>query len=177
MANKTLWTALGLLTLLLALLVSCGYRYLTEPPPEFYDYVDSVPIPSESRLLAEDLSRSTSPQEICTNFALSQLYGTNADYDELLITYEKDLKNTWEKVGKWHSLLTPELVTFFVSDVATVNLARTDAADPVALMHFDEETLREGRSMYTALFMLTLEHAYGDCEPSPFWPTQWQESD
>lgn len=177
MTKKTLWTVSSALTLLVALLLGCGARYLSEPPPEFYDYVESVPTPSESTLLAEDLSRSTSRREVCTNFALRQLYGTNADYDELLAAFEQDLKNTRDKVGKWHMLTTPDLVTFVVSDVATVNLRESYATDPVALLHFDEETMREGQSIYRTLFVLDLEHAYGDCAPDPYWPKQWQGSD
>ena len=176
MTKKTLWTVSSALTLLVALLLGCGARYLSEPPPEFYDYVESVPTPSESTLLAEDLSRWTSPREVCTGFAFRRLYGTDADYSKLLAAYEQDLKNTREKVGKWHSLMTPDFVTFFLSDVATVNVAKSDVTDPVALLHFDEEIMRQGQSSYATLFVVDLEHRYGDCKPSPFWPTQWQRS-
>ena len=177
MAKKTLWAALGSLSLLVTWLTGCGYRYLAEPPREFYDYVDSVPIPIESTLLAEDLSRWTSPQEVCTGFALRRLYGTNADYDQLVVIYEQDLGNTWEKVGKWHSVMTPDLITFIVGEVATVNLRKSYASDPVALLSFDEATMRQGQNQYTTLFVLDMEHRYGDCKPNPLWPTQWQESD
>jgi len=177
MKKTAVVTTCGALTLLVALLLGCGPRYFSEPPPEFYDYVDSVPTPTESALLAENLSRWTSPQEVCTGFALTRLYGTNRDYDELVAVYEQDLKSTREKVARRQTLTMPNFIVFFVSDVATVNLAKSDATDPVALLHFDEETMRQGQSMYTTLFVLDLEHRYGDCDPSPFWPTQWSESD
>lgn len=169
--------ACGGLTLLVALLFGCGPRYLSEPPSEFYAYISSMPTPDKATLLAEDLSRSTSRQEVCTNFALRRLYGTNTGYDELLTVYERDLRNTRERVAKWQELTTPDLVTFIVSEVATINLRKSYASDPVALLHFDEETMRQGQSSYTTLFVLDLEHAYGECKPSPFWPTQWLESD
>jgi hypothetical protein len=174
MAKKRLWATFSVLTLLVMLLLGCAARYLSEPPSEFYNYVNSVPTPNKSTLLAEDLSRWTSPQEVCTGFALRWLYGTNQPYDEVVAAYEQDLRNSREKVGKWHTLATPDLFIFIVSDVATINLRKSYDTDPVALLHFDEYTMREGQRMYTTLFVLDLEHRYGNCDPNPLWPEQWQ---
>lgn len=149
------------------LLLSCGTTYLSEPPPEFYDYVSSVPTPRASTQLAEDLTRWTSPREVCTGFALFRLYGTNESFASIQTGYEHDLSDSIQRYVKMPS--KSDLTTFVIGEYATVGIDRVSAGDPSALLHFDEGTLSQGQDSFNTLFIFDVEHSYGNCVPHPYW--------
>jgi hypothetical protein len=149
------------------LLLSCGPTYLSEPPPEFYNYVSSIPTPRASTQLAEDLTRWTSPKQVCTGFALFRLYGANEDFTSIKMGYEHDLSDTIHRYVKLPS--ESDLTTFVIGEYETVGIDRVSVGDPSALLHFDEETLSRGQDSFKTLFVLDVEHSYGNCVPHPYW--------
>lgn len=167
MYKLTWWLSISVIAISM-LLVGCGPRYLSEPPPEFYDHVSSVPTPRASTQLAEGLHRWTSPREICTGFAYFRLYGTNKSYTSIQTEYEQDLSDSVQRYVKMPS--ESDLTTFVLSEVATVGIASVSTNDPVALLHFDAETLTKGQESFKTLFIFDVEHSYGNCVPHPYWP-------
>jgi hypothetical protein len=157
--------------LLIAALVlssGCGPTYLSVPPPDFDDYVESIPTPPDSVQLAEKINRWTSPREVCTGFANVRLYGTEQDYELLRVSFEQLL--TTEKPSSISVEGESGEMTFVLSEIATVDISPAFADDPVALLDFDAVILDIASESYATLFILDVEHSYGDCAPNPLWP-------
>lgn len=166
MSKRTWWLGIALLTES-ALLIACGSTYLSDPPPEFIEYIESVPTPSLSVQIAEDTQRVIAPRDTCTSFVYVRLYGTNESYAAIRMGYEQllnDAMGTYAVVPG-----ESEHVTFVVSEVATVGLTNVVSDNPVALLYFEQETLIRAQESFATLFILDVEHSYGNCAPNPYW--------
>jgi hypothetical protein len=125
--DRTLGYCVAGLTLAL-LLFSCGPRYLSEPPPEFDDYVESVPVPSGATQLSEYGFRSTSPREICTTFGIDRLYGTGEAFSDVIAAMEMSLEATATNYVKVEQ--DPDFITYVLGDTATVTVYYVETDNP-----------------------------------------------
>jgi hypothetical protein len=154
---------------LLGLVLSCGTRYLSEPPPEFDDYVDDISglVPSGATLLSEYSTRWTSPREICTGFAHDNLYGTDDSYLTVVQSIElglEEMEDDYVKVSK-----DVDYVSYVLSHVAIVDVYQVTNDDQVTEMRHGVETVSRGQEEYETLFGIAMEHSYGNCAPHPSW--------
>lgn len=153
--------------LMLVTTAGCGPSYLSEPPSEFYDYVNSLPFPRASTQLADKLNTRPAPREICTNFNYIRLYGTNEDYVIVQTWYERDLAN-----GERQYVRMPGehiVTTFVLGEFAVVSIAKVSVSE-AAFLGFDQEMVTNWQASFETLFILAAEHDYGDCKPHPNWP-------
>lgn len=151
--------------------IACRATYLSEPPHEFYEYIENIPTPPLSIQLAEDTQRVVAPRDAsCVSFVYTRLYGSNENYAFIRHEYEELLCSAMETcVVRPGDSEYVEFVTFVVNEMATIGLSSTTANASVASLYFNEEILIEAQETYETLFLLHIEHAYG-CSPPPYSP-------
>jgi len=147
---------------------SCGPRYLTEPPSEFDEYVESISVPAGSVLLGTYSTRWTSPEEICTGFGHDRLYGTSNAFTEVVGALDQSFDaGDRDYVKVVHDA---DSITYVLSDVSTLGVYHVGAADAATRLRHGAEVVAEGLEQYGTLFGLAAEHSYGKCVPHPWWP-------
>jgi hypothetical protein len=150
-----------------ALALSCFPRYLDEPPKEFYRFVQEVPTPAASEQLAEDLHALPAPKQVCTLFVYSRLYGTYKPYFEVLLAYRVALEATGRRYVERRA--ATGITVFVLGEHGLVGMNDTSVSDEVAVRQYGETVLRVGQASFPTLFIVDIEHSYGNCDPHPWW--------
>lgn len=153
-----------------ALLLGCTVRYLTAPPKEFYEFIDSVPTPEGAFELGAKTELRPAPKEVCTEIQLVRLYGAQESYRTVLNSFRDVLEE-----GRWSYLTLPgedPTTTFLLDEHTYVCLYETSADDTVNQRRFGERLLRDAEQSYEALFVMGVGRSYGNCGPNPNWPQE-----
>ncbi|HQM14902.1 MAG TPA: hypothetical protein PK832_10705 [Anaerolineae bacterium] len=157
---------LGMCLLLYSLLPR-GPEYLDTPPPEFHDFVAVIPTPVGAIELTTKVDRRVAPKETCTYFNHMRLYGTDIDFTSVKQDYLTQL-STWE--GKW-------LVSYNDANSITIVFGNTSLASifdltenlPLARLTVGETAYLDAKESFSTVFLVSLEHGYGNCKPIPDW--------